>query len=139
MSDAVIGEELVVQITVTNNLDSSENFVIAVEGADAWAEVVDVDPQILTISQGSTKTATITLNPTEAGTKTFNIALIYSGQEKTQAVSVSIEDKAGFLTGAFAGVGNTGLYVIAAVFLILIIIILVLIVRVARSPKAAEF
>ena len=141
LSDAVIGEELVIQVSVVNNGDASENFVIAVENTDNWAEVVDVSPQILTIAQDSTKQATITLKPTQAGTQTFDITLIYSGNEVTQQVNVAIEEKTGFMTGAFSGLelGETGLYIIAGVFLVLIIVILALIVKVAKAPKEAEF
>jgi len=141
LSDAKVGEDLVVQVTVTNNGKSSENFVVAVEGAETWAEVVDVSPQILTISKGSADTAVITLKPTKAGTQTFDITLIYSGEEASQSVSVSIEDKSGFMTGAFSGLGldDSGLYVVAGIFLVLIIIILVLIVKIAKAPKTAEF
>lgn len=142
LSDAKLGEDLIVKVTVTNNGKSEENFVIDVQGTETWAEIVDVSPQILTISQGSIDTATITLKPTQTGTHTFDVVLIYSGQEVTQSVSVSIEEEAGFMTGAFAGLnklGDTGLYAVAGIFLVLVIIILVLIVKVAKAPKAAEF
>ncbi|MAH43474.1 hypothetical protein CL614_07215 [archaeon] len=142
LSDAKLGEDLVIQVTVTNNGKSSENFVIAAESTETWAEIINVNPQILTIAQDSVGTATITLNPTQAGTQTFDIALIYSGQEVRQSVSVIIEEETGFMTGAFSGfseLGDTGLYAIAGIFLVLVIIILVLIVKVAKASKVAEF
>ena len=58
----------------------------------------------------------------------------------TKEIQRDIAEKTGFLTGAFGGIGDTGLYVIAGVFLLLIIIIIALIIKVAASSGAsAEF
>ena len=138
LSDAEVGKELVVQVSVTNKGEAT-NFVIAPVGYESWAKLVDVQPQILTIAEDETAQATIKFTPTKAGTQTFNIQTIYNGQTKEQSVSVTITEQAGFLTGAFAGVGNTTLYIIAAIVLILIIVIITLIVKIAAAPVVAEF
>jgi hypothetical protein len=138
-SDAQVDEELIVQVAITNNMDSEGNFVISVEDYNAWAELVDVSPQILIISQGSTQQATVILKPTQSGTNTFSINTIYNSNEKTQTVQVTVAEKAGLFTGAFAGIGETGLYIISAIIIILIIIIIALIVRVSRAPRQPEF
>ncbi|MAH49411.1 hypothetical protein CMI37_26550 [Candidatus Pacearchaeota archaeon] len=141
LSDALVGKELIVQVSVVNNMDAEGNFVISTQNTAAWAESVNVDPQILTIAQGSAKQATVTLKPNQAGTQTFDITLSYNGNQATETVQVSIAEQTGFMTGAFSGLGmgSTGLYVISGVFLVLIILILVLIVKVARAPKVSDF
>jgi hypothetical protein len=137
-SEAKIGEDLIVQVSIVNNADTA-NFVISAVGYETWAELTDVSPRILTISKDDTAQATITLNPTKTGSQTFNIQVIYNGETIEQPVQINIAERAGFLTGAIAGLGDTGLYIIAGVVLILIIIIIVLIIKVAKSPTPAEF
>ncbi len=138
-SAAKVGEELVVQVSIKNNGDATD-FLVFVEGYETWSELINIEPTILTIPEDGTKQTTITLNPTQAGSQTFKIKTIHNGKTAEQIVTVNIAEKASSgITGAFAGVGDTGLYVISAIFLILIIIIIALIVKVARSPVAAEF
>ena len=135
-----VGEELAVQVSITNNAANTQNFVISATGFEAWAGLSSIEPQILNIPAGSTQQATIKLSPTQGGSQTFNIQTIANGETSTQPVTVSITEKTGFLTGAFAGVGNTGMVLISAIVLILIIIVIVLIVKIASSSgAAAEF
>jgi hypothetical protein len=139
LSDAKVGEELQVQVSITNNGDATD-FIVAATGFEAWATLVGVEPQIMNIAEGTTSQAIVRLTPTEAGAQTFKINAVYNGQTAEKTVSVNIAEKTGFLTGAFGGaLGNTALYIIAAIVLILIIIVIVLIVKIAGSSKSAEF
>jgi len=137
ISDAMIGEDLVVQVSVTNDGETG-SFLINPTSYEAWASLVDVSPAIVPISEGTTEQSLVTFNPTTAGAQTFKIQVNYNGQVVEKTVSVNIAEKTGLLTGAFSGLGNTTLLVIAAVFLILIVAVIILIVKVAGS-KPAEF
>ena len=134
-SPAEIGKELVISAEIKNNGESA-SFIITAEAYDSWATLNDIKPSIITINKGETKQVVITLTPTESGTQTFKINAIYNGKVAEQEVQVDIAEKTGTLTGAFAGLGNTGLYIIAVIFLVLIIIIIVLIIKVSSGPKA---
>ncbi len=137
-SSAKVGEELVVRVSIANHEDATE-FIIAATNYEEWATLLGVEPSILNINKGSTGQTQITLKPTEAGTKTFTVNVIYNGQTIEQAVQLNIAEKTGPFTGAFSGLGDTGLYIIAIVVLILIIIIIILIVKVSSGPRAEEF
>jgi hypothetical protein len=139
-SDAIEGQDLVVQATITNNDNTAENFVFTAEGYESWAELVSVSPQLKYLEEGESAEVTITLRPTEAGTQTFNIQTIVDGETTEQPVSVSITEKAetGFLTGAFAGAGTTT-YLVTAIVIVLVLIIITLIVKLSRAPRAPEF
>lgn len=136
-SDAVVGEELVIQVSVTNNADAT-SIIVTAEGQELWADLLSVEPSILNLAEGQTQQIIMTLKPSISGTQSFSIKAIYNGKTVTQPVSVTISEEAGFLTGAFVGLGDTGMYIIAAVFLVLIILIIVLIVKVAGSGAAAS-
>ena len=140
-SAAKVGEDLVIQVSVTNT-GADATYTISAEDYGTWAELVSVEPQALIIPKDSTKNLIITLKPSNSGTQTFNIkATPLSGEAKTQQVSVTVSEKTttGTLTGAFAGLGDTTLWITAIIFLVLIVVIVLLIIRVARTPKASEF
>lgn len=140
ISDAKVGNDLVVQVSITNR-GSSPNTVVSVEGVESWGELVDIAPVILQIPEGETKQSTITINPTKEGTQSFDIVVSYDGEETTQPVSVTISEPeaSGLLTGAFAGVGTAVLALIVGIGVLLILIIIVLAVKLARTPRAQEF
>ena len=140
LSDAEVGKELKIQVSVKNNGDDDETFVISANNFETWAELVNIESQVMSIGAGETKQATIVFTPTQSGTQTFNVKAGYSGKTSEQLVQVSVTGKSGgFLTGAFAGLGDSGLYVISAVFLILIIIIIILIVKVSGGSAPSDF
>jgi len=136
-SEAKVGQDLVIQVSVTNP-NAATDFILTADDYESWANLVGFTPSILNIAEDGTGQATLTLTPTTSGSQTFNIKAVYNGKTATRPVSVNIAESTGFLTGAFAGLGNTALYVIAGVVLILIILIIVLIVKVASS-KPEEF
>ncbi len=134
-----VGKELTITATIKNN-DKESEYVISIDGYDSWASLNKIEPQIVTIDKDSTKTITITLTPLESGTHSFVLKAYHEGQTASKTISVeNIKGKSSGFTGAFAGLGNTGLYVIAVVFLVLIIIIVVLIIKVSSGPRAEEF
>jgi len=137
-SEAKVGEELIIKVTIANT-EEATGFIIAATEYDTWATLSGIEPSILNINTGSTAQTEITFTPTQAGTQTFKVNVIHNGQTTEQEVSVNIAEKTGGMTGAFSGIGSTGLYVIAIVILILIIIIIILIVKVSSGPRAEEF
>ncbi len=134
-SSAIQGQDLIVQVSITNNADATD-FLIFAEGYESWAELVSIQPSIVNIEKDGAKQIVITLKPTQTGSQTFTIKAVYSGKTVEQPVTVNIAEKTGAFTGAFGGVGDAGLYIISAVFLVLIIIIIALIVKVSRAGSA---
>ncbi len=133
---ANLNEELVIEVTITNNGDESTSFVITPTGYEDWAEFIETNPSTLDIDAGKSGKTTIKLKPTKSGEQKFDIKAVYSGTTKTQPVQVNIEGpKSGFLTGFVTSVGNTGLYIISGIVILLIFIIILLIIKMARTPK----
>ncbi len=138
-SETMVGEQLAVNLVITNNKAETANTVISAEGYDAWANSVEVNPQILTLDAGQTKQSTITLMPTEAGQQSFTIKIIQDGNEFVRTVAVSISEEPGIFGDLFEGAQDTILYVAAGILALLIILVIVLIVKVSRRPKSTEF
>lgn len=138
-SEAQVEEDLILNVQVTNPAEAS-TYVLSVSNYNSWAELVDGTNQALQLDEEETQTIEVTLKPTESGAQTFNIVLTdLNGNTYTQPVSVSVKERTGLLTGAFSGVGETGLYIVAGIILLLIIIVIVLIVKVASRPTVQEF
>ncbi len=137
-SEAKVGQELIIKVSVTNK-GKNASFITIAAGYDLWAELINIEPSVVTINEGETKQIILKLKPTQAGAQTFKVQIVYEGQTKEQEVSVNIAEKTSGLTGAFAGIGDAGLYIIAVIFLILIIVIITLIIKVSSGPKAEEF
>ncbi len=137
-SNAVVGQDLVVTVSVKNNGNGAANFIIAPTNYESWAGLVSVEPQVLTINAGSTQQAILTFNPTEAGTKTFNVQVISNGNTEERAVSVTITENKSSITNFFESLGDTT-YIIAGVLVLLIILVIVLIIVAARKPRHSDF
>lgn len=137
-SNAQVGELMLVQVSVSNPGDSGD-FIITADDYNSWAELVSVEPSIVNIPKDGIKQVMVTFNPRESGAKTFTLNIVYNGKTLEQQVQINVAEKTGFLTGAFSGIGNTTLYIIAAVFLVLIVIIIALIIRVASRGKVSEY
>ncbi len=138
-SEAKVQEDLIVNVEITNPGEEAI-FVLSVSNYDSWAELADGSNQIIQLDEDESQTVEVKLNPTESGAQTFNIVLTdVNGNTYTQPVSISVKEKTGLLTGAFSGVGETGLYIVAGIVLLLIIIVIILIVKVASRPTVQEF
>jgi hypothetical protein len=136
-SSAKVGEDMVVEATVSNIGTEAKDFVITASDYESWAKLVSIEPQVANIPAGASKVVTIKFNPTKSGTQTFNIKSIADGKTTTQLVQTTISEKTGFLTGSFLGAGSSTLmYVIIAALVIIILVILIVIIRIASSPKS---
>ncbi|MFZ5954973.1 MAG: putative S-layer protein [Nanoarchaeota archaeon] len=142
ISDALVGEELVVQASITNLGEESESFIIKPVDYESWAELLEINPVSLTVAQGETKQVTLKFKPNQAGAHSFKINALHNGQTDEQTVSVNISEKetsAGFFD-RISKLGNKELYIISAMAGILIILILILIIKLSRkSKRRSEF
>ena len=127
-SNAAVGEDLVISVSVTNN-GADSNFVVSAEGYDSWANVVEIVPQTLSIDEDSTKTATIKLAPTVGGYQTFDVVVIVDGESYERSVSVNVaEDE----NGSMFNMDKTTLILSGAIILLVILIVIVIAVRASR-------
>ena len=134
------GEELVVRATVTNTGDTEADYLVNAAGYSLWASSANVNPTSFTLNSGQSRDVLITLNVRDdaSGDELFSIEVL-SGNELAaiQPVSVLIEgNQGGFLTGgvigAFSG-GNSYLWLLGLLNVILVMVIIVVAVRVLRK------
>ncbi len=145
LSGAKVGEEMSIEVSITNR-DTSSEFIVSPTGYESWAELVSVDPSISSIGQDQTSQVVIKLRPTVSGSQSFTINVISNGQTKTQPVTVTIEEKTGLFTGSFAGLSNlgenlgtAGAFLLIGIIALLVLIVIVLIVKLASRPAHQEF
>ena len=130
------GQELVVRATVTNTGSTLRTYTLNVAGSESWASSFSVEPAALSLAAGQTGNVDVTIdvNDGTAGSQTFFLELVSGADLVRQPVSVTIAESKGFLgiTGnVFAG-GNSLIWGIGLLNLILVIVIIVVAVRIAR-------
>ncbi|MBT3642634.1 putative S-layer protein [archaeon] len=136
-SEALVGEELIITTTITNNGEEAD-YVLSLEGLSSWADVVSVTPQTFSLEEGESKEVTVVLLPKAGGSQTFDIVTLSMGEKYSQSVSVNIvetEEELSF----FEELTSNSAYAIIGITAILILILLILIVRVSRRSTSAEF
>ena len=136
VSGGTAGEDLVVKSVVTNSGSSSATYLISAAEFEGWASSYDVSPQSLVIPAGESGEATYTfeINKDAYGEQSFFIELTAAGNEAIrQEVSVNIKQSEGFLgiTGLAIG-GNTGLWALGALNVVLVLIIIFVAIRITR-------
>jgi hypothetical protein len=139
-SDAIVGQELILSVLVTNNGDE-ENFIISTTGTDSWANVLSVNPTSINLGEAETQEVLITLNPTEGGYQTFKIVAVYGGETYEKQVTINIDElevTEGFFSGSVFK-ENTSAYLIIGITALIILILLVLIVKMSRRKSGATF
>jgi hypothetical protein len=135
-SVAKTGEELVVRATITNTDSTTQTFSLELSDYTNWASLVNMDKASVTLNAGSSQDVLIRLkaNDDASGEQNFNIVLKQGTKTLSQPVSVSVA-KAGFnITGLVAGFGgNTYLWAIGALNVLLVLVIIVVAIRVVRK------
>jgi len=137
-SAAISGKEFSVKATITNTASIKKTFSLELSDYTDWASLVSVDKTSVALEAGKSADVLIKLKVNEgiSGNKNFNIVMKEGSKVLTQPVSVSVAGK-GFslnLTGLFAGLGgNTYLWAIGALNVLLVLIIIVVAVRVVRK------
>jgi len=129
-SDAKAGQVMTVLSTIKNTGASAASFVIDASGYDSWATLGSISERIVTLNAGESKDITVTLNVNKgvSGDKTFVLDAKNGAQATSKTVSVNFAS-----SEAISGLGgNTMLWVIGLVNLILVIVIIIVAVRVSR-------
>jgi len=128
-SDAKAGQPLTVNVNLKNTGSSSANFVVDATGYDSWASKATLSDRIVTLAAGESKDITVTLNVNSgvSGSQTFNVMTVAGQSTSSKTVSVNVAAVEGVSLG-----GNTLLWVIGAINLILVIVIIIVAVRVSR-------
>jgi len=133
-SEAKAGKEMNIKITLKNTGSDTRTFIVNAENYGAWAEVSEI-PGTLTINSGSSGETYVKLNVNKdaSGEKTFNI-LVYEGTEliTSQPVSVNIEPRSFLGITGLAINGNSYLWGLGLLNIILVVVIIIVAVRVAR-------
>jgi len=140
--EAVAGENVVIKANLLNTGSATTTYSVSVFGNSAWSNVVSVNPQIITLEPGQSRTVDITLSVDDeaSGNQEFTIKTTYgTNKSKEQRVELSIVDN-GTSTGNLDSVTehfrkNWFIYVIIIVNLILIIAIIAVIRRITRPRR----
>jgi hypothetical protein len=133
-STAIVDENLVVEVSLKNNANSSLSAIVAPESYDSWAELVSVNPSTITVSKQNTGKVYVTLKPTQSGQQTFNLNVVYNGKTIDQPVTVNVNaGSEGWLSSLYSQFGKTGTYLLMGIVLLVVVIILILIVRAIRA------
>jgi len=135
---AKAGAEFSVKATITNTASTKKTFTLELSDYTDWSTLVSVDKTSLVLDAGKSTDVLINLKANEgiSGNKNFNIVIKEGTKVFTQPVSVSVQGVGGGfnITGLFAGLGgNTYLWVIGALNVLLVLIIIVVAVRVVRK------
>lgn len=135
-SDAVSGDEMEVNVVLTNTQDTLRTFTVEVAGYQTWAELSE-SPSALTIGAQSASETIVKFNVKEdiSGEQPFTLRIFEDGTLiATQSVSVNIEPKSSFgFTGFAIGGDNAYLWGMGLLNVILLVVIIVVAVRFARK------
>lgn len=133
-SDAVVGQEMIVELSIRNNGDSDLSFLTSATGYDSWATLNSVNPSPITVSKATTGIVTLTLTPNKSGQQTFNVRGLYGSQIIDQPITVNVAEKSGAISGLFSGVkGSATNYLIAGIIILVVLIVIILIVKAVRK------
>ena len=129
-SEATAGQALTVTANIKNTGSSSASFVVDATGYNSWASKATLSERVLNLAAGESRDVTITLdvNSGVSGAQTFNVVTLAGQNTNSKTVSVNVAAAEGFSFGA----GNTLLWVIGAINLVLVIVIIIVAVRVSR-------
>jgi uncharacterized membrane protein len=131
-SDAVAGQALVIDSTITNVGDETETFTISARGFSSWATLEDISVSSITLEPGQTGDVEFTFNVQEdaEGSQSFTIQTAAGAKIDAQEVEVNIKSSSEGFNFDF---GDNGIvWVIAIVNLALILLIIVVAVRLSR-------
>ena len=137
-SDAKAGEDLVIRVVLTNTATNAKTFSLDISGHENWAELLDY-PETVLVNGGDFQEIYIKFNVNKdvSGTNNFSIR-VYLDSEllATQPFSVNIEPR-GFLgiTGFPILEGDTYLWGLGILNIILVVVIILVAIRIARKKK----
>lgn len=132
-SEAKSGEPLIVTLRLRNTASEASTAVVGVSGYESWAELSDISDRIVELEAGESKTVTLTLdvNGNAKGAQSFIVETTVDGVEDTQEVEVNLSNATS--TGSFNLGGNSLIWIIGAINVILLILVIAVAVRFARK------
>jgi hypothetical protein len=131
-NSAQVGEDFNITITVKNNANSSNSFLMTAEGYENWASEAVFAPSAFNVAKQATQTVTLTLSPTQSGSKTFTLKTVYNGKTVEQTVSLNIASKQeSAISNYFANLkdGNVTSWLITGIVVLALLILIVLLLR----------
>jgi len=126
------GEEMEIKATITNEESSSETFTVKLGDYSSWAELVSIDPETVTLNSGQSTDVIITLKVDSDADATENLNILVEASDGgilTQPIEISIDQ--GFSLSRMFG-GNSYIWGIVTLNVLLILIIIIIAVKVAR-------
>jgi len=140
-SEAIAGKELIIKATITNTDSKTNTFTLGLDEYSEWASLEDLDKTTLTLNAGESQEVVVTLkvNNDASGDQKFNIVVKQDTKVLSQPVSVSIAKSSLFpsFSGMFAGFseGNSYLYGIIALNVLLVLVIIIVAAKMAKKKK----
>lgn len=131
-SSAQVGKDFNITITIKNNANSSNSFLLTAEGYDAWASSASFVPTAFNLAKQATQTVTLTLSPTQSGAKTFTLKTVYNGKTVEQVVGLNIASKKETaISNYFANMkdGNVTTWLVTGIVILIVLILIILLLR----------
>ncbi len=141
-SEAVAGKELVIKATITNTDSKANTFTLGLDGYTEWASLENIDPTSITVNAGESKEVSIKLkvNGDVSGEQKFNIVVKDGEKVLSQPVSIPITKPSLFNFGQMfsATGGNSYLYGIIGLNVLLVLIIVFVAVKISKKKKSVS-
>lgn len=132
VSEAKLGENLVIGVTILNNADAERDIVLSVEGYESWGSLISIEPMASSIGSKQSKEFLITFSPEKGGVQSFVINVVADSETYEQPFSLSIGEQNTF----YFGLDRMSFYLLVGIGVLVLLIVIVLIVKfVARSSK----
>ncbi|MCX8194248.1 MAG: putative S-layer protein, partial [Candidatus Pacearchaeota archaeon] len=92
ISDAFVGKEFTVKLTITNNGNVATTYAVSASGYESWATLSRIEPETLTIENGTSNYVYISLAPLEnaTGTQSFKVKVTFGTASKEQTIAVDV-------------------------------------------------
>lgn len=131
-SDAEAGKPLIVTARIRNTGSSDATIVVDASEYESWATLDDISERIVSLDAGESATVTFTfdVNDNAKGSQSFTIETSANGETTTQEVGVNIAGSSGL---SFDFGGNSLIWIIGGINVILLILVIVVAVRFSRK------
>ncbi|MEN9626431.1 MAG: hypothetical protein RL557_759, partial [archaeon] len=89
---AIAGKQVIVNAHIRNTGDSETTYILAVSGADAWAEVASLDPKTITLAPDQSRDVVLVLNVNDnvEGEKELTLRTSFEGSVKEQKIKMFV-------------------------------------------------
>jgi len=127
-SEAKSGEEMVVEITVTNTDDTTKTYVIDAASFEDWAELVEISDRVISLGAGESESINFTfkINEDVSGEQTFVVEVVSGNELDSREVAVNVEEASSIFKG------KSMIWIIGIINVILIILIIIVAASISR-------